>query len=110
MTKSLIMLTSGEYSDYTIHGVILCPGHEWLDERIAQWKADHPQTWGQSNETRKWYPTSRTRGDFKAFTAWLLTQPDCEEADYNETWLGAYHQFSDEQGLIHGLDAPPVGP
>lgn len=83
----LILLSSGEYSDYTIYGCYEAPSVEWVKERAEEYKAtksQEPYDCGADHEFVDWLRANH--GDqFKL-------------SDYKEVWIGAYGNWSKEFG------------
>jgi len=83
----LLVLETGEYSDYTFHGpfVILreFDQAEAVAEHRAQWKPD-PDGW-------------RDEPDTDSFTAWLTTQRLIDPAENVVSWhIGSYGRLEAE--------------
>jgi len=95
MTK-LICVSSGVYSDYTIHGLITCPSQAWFVERVREWY-----------RLEGLAPGERGFNEYD-FYEWILTQDGVEEVDYGEAHMGAYgHVPTDVLGITVLIEKKP---
>lgn len=81
--KLIRMVSSGEYSDYGIHGLCLVDcedGVTWLRERHEEYVAEHPDEKGSHSLSEQ------------QFYNWLL-QHGATAVEFQEWYLGAYGTF-----------------
>ena len=80
MNKLIRVVTSEEFSDHVIHGLLLVECEDakaWMDAKGKEWMASH-------------LDQSPSRFSYEKFYEWLLTQPEVSRVDFEYWWMGSY--------------------
>ena len=87
--KLVRLVSSGEYSDYNIHGLLVvgcADGKEWLDRTLAKFLELHPLETDVSVHIG-W------NANLVSFYKFILEQPEVSTVEFEEWHIGAYNEL-----------------
>lgn len=87
MKEKLILITNGEYSDYSVSGIFKLLTNKTPNELKQKYLKEYPEQCEDYG------------ANFYKFIGWLSSNGYVEDVEYQELHLGAYGCFDDELKL-----------